>query len=79
MELTKLMVNVVQEALGPQEKDIELKALFNEAIHFPSITPFRIHQGPTPNVILPFYAVGAQILAQVLQMLDIDVESCLVL
>ena len=63
MELTKLMVNVVQEVLGLLEKDIELKALLNEAIHFPSITSFRIHHGPTPNVNLPFYAIGAQILA----------------
>lgn len=76
-ELTNLMGDVIQQVLGSQEKDIELKALFNEAMHFPSITPFHIHHGPTPNLTVPFYAVGTRTLAQVLRMLDIDVESCL--
>lgn len=76
-ELTNLMGDVIQEVLGSQEQDIELKALFNEAMHFPSITPFHIHHGPTPNLMVPFYAVGARTLAQVLCMLDLDVESCL--
>ena len=75
-ELAKLMGPIVQDVLGPREQDIQLKALFNEAMHFPSITPFHIHHGPTPNVTVPFYAVGVQTLAQVLAMLDIDVQSC---
>lgn len=68
---------MIQEVLGSQEKDIKLKALFNEAMHFPSITPFHIHHGPTPNLTVPLYAAGARTLAQVLRMLDVDVESCL--
>ncbi|MCJ1320123.1 hypothetical protein MMC15_005460 [Xylographa vitiligo] len=76
-ELATLMGDVVEEVLGPREKDIELKVLFNEAMHFPSITPFHIHHGPTPNVTVPFYAVGVRTLAQVLRMLDLDVDSCL--
>jgi hypothetical protein len=76
-ELTTLMHDVVQEVLGPQEEDIELKALFNEAMHFLSIGPFHIHHGSMPNLTVPFYAIGAQLLAQVLRMLDIDLGSCL--
>jgi hypothetical protein len=71
------MQGVVRDILGPQEQDIELKALFNEAMHFSSIPPFHIHHGPTPNVTVPFYAVGAQTLAKVLPMLGIDLDGCL--
>lgn len=77
LELTNLMGDVIQEVLGSQEKDIKLKALFNEAMHFSSITPFHIHHGPTPNLTVPLYATGVRTLTQVLRMLDIDVESCL--
>ena len=76
-ELSKLMDDIIQEILGPQEKDIKMKVLFNEAMHFASITPLYIHHGQTPNLIVPFYAIGARTLARVLGMLGIDVESCL--
>jgi len=46
-------------------------------MHFSSIPLFHIHHGPTPNVTVPLYAVGAQTLAKVLRMLGIDLDSCL--
>ncbi|KAL8746943.1 MAG: hypothetical protein Q9190_001105 [Brigantiaea leucoxantha] len=76
-ELSETMDDTIQEVLGPQEKDIKMKVLFNEAMHFASIAPFHIHQGQTPNLVFPFYAIGARTLARVLNMLGIDVESCL--
>ena len=76
-ELSNLMDDMIQEVLGPREVDIKMKVLFNEAIHFVSMTPLHIHHGQTPNLVVPFYAIGAQTLAQVLDMLGIDVESCL--
>lgn len=76
-ELSKLMDSVIQDVLGAQEKNVEMKVLFNEAMHFASIAPLHIHHGQTPNLAVPFYAIGAQTLARVLEMLDISPESCL--
>lgn len=57
-------------------EDIDLRTRFNEAMHFCSDMPFHINPNARPNVAMPIYAIGAQLLAEVLEMLGIDVLSC---
>ena len=77
-EVNKRMKVVIHEILDPEgsSKDIDLRVSFNEAMHFCSDMPFHIHPDANPNIAIPIYAIGAQLLAEVLQQLEIDVEAC---
>ena len=77
-EVNQRMRAVIHELLEPEgnSKDIDLRVSFNEAMHFCSDMPFHIHPDAKPNIAIPIYAIGAQLLAEVLQQLDIDADSC---
>ena len=83
-ELNRRMQPVVHDLLLATQrmqstttsKDIDLRVRFNEAMHFCSDMPFHIHPDARPSVAIPIYAIGAQLLVEVLRMLDIDVLSC---
>lgn len=77
-ELNRCMQPVIHDLLGAHERkeDIDLRVRFNEAMHFCSDMPFHIHPDAKPNIAVPIFAIGAQLLAEVLRLLDIDVEAC---
>jgi hypothetical protein len=77
-ELNRRMQRVIHELLDTHEnsEDIDLRVRFNEAMHFCSVMPFHIHPDQTPNMAIPIYAIGAQLLAEVLRQLDVDVDAC---
>ncbi|KAK7417715.1 hypothetical protein QQX98_004371 [Neonectria punicea] len=59
-----------------EAKDVDLRIRFNEAMHFCSMMPFHINSKSNPSISHPIYAVGAGLLAEVLEKLGIDLESC---
>ncbi|KAK0636413.1 hypothetical protein B0T17DRAFT_613148 [Bombardia bombarda] len=78
-DLDNRMNEVVHELLekhGEKKEDIDLRVRFNEAMHFCSDMPFHINKGAKPCIAQPIYGVGAKLLAEVLQMLGIDLEEC---
>lgn len=77
-ELNQCMKPVIHELLGAHEnsKSIDMRVRFNEAMHFCSVMPAHIHPDQDPNIAIPMYAIGAQLLAEVLRQLDIDVDAC---
>jgi hypothetical protein len=77
-ELKRLMRPVIRELLTEEgnSKDIDIRVRFNEAMHFCSLFPFHIRYGQNISVAIPMYAIAAQLLAEVLHLLDIDVEKC---
>ncbi|RYP56565.1 hypothetical protein DL769_009908 [Monosporascus sp. CRB-8-3] len=77
-ELGRRMQPVIQELLGAHEdsNDVDLRVRFNEAMHFCSVMPFHMHPDQDPSIAIPMYAIGAQLLAKVLRLLDVDVDAC---
>ncbi|KAG6999421.1 hypothetical protein G7Y79_00035g070930 [Physcia stellaris] len=77
-EVNDRMTPVIHELFGGREDpaDVDLRVRFNEAMHFCSDMPFHIRPGANPNVAVPIYAIGAQLLAEVLEKLDVDVDTC---
>ncbi|MEY8016455.1 helix-turn-helix domain-containing protein [Mycobacterium servetii] len=66
------MQGVVEEVLGADFDEMDLKINFNEAMHFCSDMPFHINAEASPNVAVAIYATGALLLADVLGKLSID-------
>ncbi|KAK8860127.1 Phosphotransferase enzyme family protein [Apiospora arundinis] len=78
-ELNARMDRVVHDLLerhGEAKEDIDLRVRFNEAMHFCSDMPFHINSNAKPCIAQPIYAIGAKLLAEVLQMLGIDLDDC---
>ena len=77
-EVNERMKVVIHKLLEAEENshDIDLRVAFNEAMHFCSDMPFHIHPGAKPNIAIPIYAIGAQLLAEVLRQLEIDTNAC---
>ncbi|KAF5346806.1 hypothetical protein D9758_015725 [Tetrapyrgos nigripes] len=79
-ELNELMRTVTYETLGAktdeEKKMVDIRVLFNEAMHLCSDMPFHINKNSKPNVAFPIYATGAKLLAEVLEMLGIDPMGC---
>ncbi|KAH8659273.1 hypothetical protein BGZ60DRAFT_121417 [Tricladium varicosporioides] len=77
-ELNQLMKPVIQELLSAEGngEEVEMRVRFNEAMHWCCLMPFHLHHKQHPSLSIPMYAIGAQLLAEVLIKLDVNVEEC---
>ncbi|KAF7350231.1 Aminoglycoside phosphotransferase family protein [Mycena venus] len=70
------IIHDLLERHGESRDDIDLRIRFNEAMHFCSDMPFHINPEAKPFVAQPIYAIGAKLLAEVLQILGIGLDEC---
>jgi len=79
-ELNSRMQSIIHELLQKHgegnDVNIDLRIRFNEAMHFCSDMPFHIHPDAKPCISMPIYAIGAKLLAEVLDLLGISMDEC---